>query len=180
MLYQTQVQTASLSVERFIRDYCAPERFLPCCAACPEYGSNWACPPDVPTAEQLLAARRTVCLVGVQVRYDPALRARATDGDRARRVREETYEPVKRLLNETLLCLERQCPGAVAIAAGSCQWCDRCARLEGKPCRQPERRRYSFSALGFDLGRLSRECLGWELLWGQGLPEYDVLLAALV
>ena len=43
----------------------------------------------------------------------------------------------------------------------------------------PESGRCSFSAFGFDLAALARQELGIELLWAaNGLPEYDVALAA--
>lgn len=179
-MYRTEVKTATLPVEVFLRDYCDRERFLPCCEVCPEYHSNWACPPGVPAAEDLLRGLSAVTLVGVQVVYDNELRERAADGDSARKAREETYDVAKRQLNATMLALESVCPNGVVIAAGSCKWCDRCARLDGQPCRDPARCRYSFSALGFDLGKLAKECLKVELLWDKGLPEYDVLMAALV
>ena len=82
-------------------------------------------------------------------------------------------------LLETLLALEQTRSGAWTIAAGRCELCARCARRDGLPCRNPERMRYSFSAFGFDLAALARQELGIELLWAaNGLPEYDVALAA--
>ena len=84
-----------------------------------------------------------------------------------------------RALLETLLALEQTRSGAWTIAAGRCELCPRCARRDGLPCRNPGRMRYSFSAFGFDLAALARQELGIELLWvANGLPEYDVALAA--
>ncbi|MFR3322843.1 MAG: hypothetical protein ACLTSZ_19260 [Lachnospiraceae bacterium] len=39
--------------------------------------------------------------------------------------------------------------------------------------------RFSYSGLGFDLGRIAEEVLGIPLLWQkQGLPEYNVAIAS--
>lgn len=39
--------------------------------------------------------------------------------------------------------------------------------------------RFSFSGLGFDLGKISSELLKMPLLWkSEGLPEYNVAIAA--
>ena len=97
----------------------------------------------------------------------------------AEAVRRASYGPAKRVLLETLLALEQTRSGAWTIAAGRCELCARCARRDGLPCRNPGRMRYSFSAFGFDLAALARQELGIELLWAaNGLPEYDVALAA--
>ena len=77
------------------------------------------------------------------------------------------------------LAFERVSPGAVTVAAGRCEQCEVCTRLQDLPCRRPERMRYSFSAFGFDLTALAKEQLGMDLLWaGEGLPEYNVAIAA--
>lgn len=44
-MYQVEVQVQTLRVPDWISRYCQPERFVPLCSACPQYGKNWACPP---------------------------------------------------------------------------------------------------------------------------------------
>lgn len=178
-MYTTQVRTASMPVFRWLSDYCAPERFRAACAACPDYGNVWSCPPGVPDAERAFAAFRTVHIVGVRVDYAPETRAAARTPELTERLREESYGAVKKLLLSTLLELERTVPGSWTVAAGRCEQCERCARRDNLPCRKPERMRYSFSAFGFDLGRIAEELLGVKLLWAdRGLPEYNLAIAA--
>ena len=67
----------------------------------------------------------------------------------------------------------------MTIMAGGCELCKQCTRAEGKPCRHPREMRYSYSGLGFDLGRIAEEVLGMPLLWqNQGLPAYNVAIAS--
>ena len=50
-MYQVEVQVQTLRVPDWISRYCQPERFVPLCSACPQYGKNWACPPGMPQVE---------------------------------------------------------------------------------------------------------------------------------
>ena len=178
-MYTTQVKTASLPVSRWLDGYCTPERFRDACRACPDYGRVWSCPPGVPDARTAFAPFRTVYLVGVRVDYAPGTIAAADTPERTEALRQASYGVVKKQLLSTLLELEKAVPGSWTVAAGRCEQCDVCTRREGLPCRKPERMRYSFSAFGFDLGKLARELLGLELLWAdRGLPAYNAAIAA--
>ena len=52
-MYQVEVQVQTLRVPDWISRYCQPERFVPLCSACPQYGKNWACPPGMPQVERI-------------------------------------------------------------------------------------------------------------------------------
>lgn len=178
-MFRTEVKTCSLPVEQWLTDYCRPEQFCPLCRDCPDYGRVWSCPPRIPSAQELLSPYQTAHLIGVKLIYPPELRARADTPERTELLRQATYGKLKRRVLDALLCLERQCPGSYTVAAGRCEWCDRCAREEGRPCIHPDRMRYSFSAFGFDLGRISAELLGVPLVWAsEGLPEYNMAIYA--
>lgn len=178
-MYRTQVEVATLPVARWLEEYCRPERFASACEACPDYGRVWSCPPGVPAAQEAFAPYQRVHVVGVKVIYDEAVRAAAVTPERTEELRQATYGKAKRVLLETLLELEKVLPGSWSVAAGRCELCPRCSRVDGLPCRMPERMRYSFSGFGFDLGRIAEELLGMELLWSpQGLPDYNVAVAA--
>ncbi|MEG1878874.1 MAG: DUF2284 domain-containing protein [Pseudoflavonifractor sp.] len=178
-MYSTQVKTATLPVADWLAKYCVPAEFAEACRACPDYGKVWSCPPGVPMANTEFAPYHTAHIVAVQVIYDGATRAAASTPQETNRLREECYGKVKRALLDGLLAAQEASPRSDVIAAGRCEQCARCARLDNLPCRKPERRRYSFSAFGFDLTRMAGELLGIKLLWAKnGLPEYDVALAA--
>ena len=178
-LYTTEVKTAVLPVKRWLEDYCFPQRFQEACRACPDYGRLWSCPPDVPAAKDAFAPYKDVHIIGLLVHYDQETIAAAVTPEETERLRQESYGVVKKSLLSTLLELETLCPGSWTVAAGRCEQCGQCTRPEGLPCRRPERMRYSFSAFGFDLGKMAEELLGVQLLWTpQGLPAYDTALAA--
>lgn len=178
-MYTTQVKTVALPVSRWLADYCEPRRFQDACRACPDYGSVWSCPPGVPDAKQAFAPFQTVHIIGVRVDYAPEALAAARAPELTERLCQAGYGAVKKLLLSTMLELERAVPGSWSVAAGRCEQCGRCTRPDGLPCRKPERMRCSFSAFGFDLGRIAAELLDMELLWAErGLPKYHVAIGA--
>lgn len=181
-MYQVEVQVKTLTVPEWLEKYCRPEKFVPLCRECPQYGKNWACPPGMMTAEKIAGDYRYVEVIGLKVRYDEQVRREAeASPERTEELRQETYEVAKRKMLYALLALEEEFPGSMTIMAGGCTLCVPCARAEGKTCRHPEKMRYSYSGLGFDLGKVAEELLEMPLLWlKKGLPEYNVAIASLL
>lgn len=176
-----EVKVVTLPVKQWIEQYCRPEQFAGACEACPDYGRVWSCPPGIQSAKEIFAPFSRVHIIGMKVVYRAETRAAATTAEKTERLRAATYGKAKRILLESLLELEKAIPGSWSLAAGRCELCDRCCRIDGLPCRMPERMRYSFTGVGFDLMRIAREVLELELLWNPGgLPEYNVAIAALL
>lgn len=179
-MYRVQVRVETVKVSEWLEKYCCPERFLPLCKECPEYGNNWSCPPEVPDAASFVGNYRYAQVIGLKVIYEEWVRREAVlSPKREEQLRGQTYGEAKKKLLYALLALEKEVPGSLTIMVGKCELCQRCARLDGEKCRHPERMRYSYSGLGFDLGRVAEEILGMPLLWQSGgLPEYNVAVAA--
>ncbi|MBQ4231187.1 MAG: DUF2284 domain-containing protein, partial [Salinivirgaceae bacterium] len=63
---------------------------------------------------------------------------------------------------------------------GKCLYCgDKpCARIDGKPCRHPDKVRPSLEAYGFDIVRTASELLGVDIKWSDGkhVPDYLTLV----
>lgn len=179
-MYEVQVRVVTVTVPEWTEKYCRPEIFVPLCRECPEYGKNWSCPPGVPPAEALVGKYRYAQVIGLKVLYGERVRQEArTSPGREEELRSSTYGAAKKKMLQALLALEKVFPESLTIMAGRCEQCEQCTRPEGRICRYPERMRYSFSGLGFDLGRISEELLEMPLLWqNRGLPEYNVAVAA--
>lgn len=179
-MYRVQVKVETVKVSDWLEKYCCPEKFLPLCKDCPEYGKNWSCPPGVPEVTSIVKKYRYAQIIGLKVIYDEWVRQEAAlSPEREEQLRQQTYGQAKKKMLAALLALEKEVPGAMTIMAGKCEVCQQCARLNGEPCRHPEKMRYSYSGLGFDLGRIAAEILEMPLLWQNGgLPEYNVAVAA--
>ena len=87
-------------------------------------------------------------------------------------------------LAEELFEMEKAYPGSVSLSAGSCSTCgkDGCTRPSGKPCRYPDKMRYSIEALGGNVGKTVHDLLGIELEWIEEgkAPSYFVLAGGLL
>lgn len=179
-MYRTQVYVETRKVSEWIELYCHPETFCALCRDCPRYGCNWSCPPGVPSAKELIGKYRFVQLIGLKVIYDAGMRQESMKGSKQEEaLRQKTYGAAKKQMLQALLALEEIIPDSMTVMAGCCELCEECTRAKGKGCRHPEQMRFSFSGLGFDLGRISEEILKLPLLWQkEGLPEYNVAVAA--
>lgn len=64
-----------------------------------------------------------------------------------------------------------------------CPYCGEvpCARIEGGPCRHPDKVRPSLEAIGFDIGKTAKDLLGLEIKWSRGgfIPEYLTLVCGI-
>ena len=180
-MYDAEVKVITLPIRQWLDQYYRPEWFIESCKACPNYGRIWSCPPLAQDTPTLVRPFSRIHIVGVKVIYDPQTRALADTPQRTDQIRRDTYGRVKRAMLESLLEIERSLPGTWCIAAGECELCPQCSRLQGTPCRMPHRMRYSFSGLGLDLTKIAENLLEMPLLWQKdGLPAYNVAIGALL
>lgn len=178
---RTEVKVVTLPVKQWMEQYYRPDEFIESCKACPNYGQVWSCPPLAQPTQELVSPFSRIHLICVKVIYSEQTRAAAMDKNKINDIRAATYGKAKRIMLESLLELEKAIPGSWCIAAGECELCKACNRRKGVPCRMPNRMRYSFSGLGFDLTRIAKELFDVQLLWQpEGLPEYNVAMAALL
>lgn len=179
MLYTTEIKTKEISACELFDKYCMPEKFLPLCRQCPDYARVWSCPPGIPGVEAFKKYKHAI-IIGVKVIYSQqALAKAANSSENTEAVRADTYGKAKREALSMLLDIEKLSPPSYTIAAGRCELCSRCARIDGLVCRIPWSLRYSFSALGFDLVRIAEELLETPLLWADtGLPPYNMAIYA--
>lgn len=182
-----------------------PEQFTPLCRECVNYGMNYACPPLPFDAAiklssyafaQIIAAkiavqggqtraklalppfsaRRKITPSGMPCRYGRVFAYRCQPGAGL----ESRYEAAKHAMDERLLRMESERPESIAVSAGACRICRRCGRIDGEPCRYPERARVSLDAFSLDLTAIARDIFGMPLLWqSKGKREYLVIISAL-
>ena len=104
-----------------------------CQAECPMYGKSWACPPatgEVDACKKRCDAYAQCLLIGTIVEISDISNieeALATRGD---------HEAVT---NEVRELMRQQGVEPSILSTEACAACDRCAYLDGQPCRFPER-----------------------------------------
>lgn len=172
--YTVRELEAEVPIQEYLRDCVDVPKFLACCKVCPNYGAIWSCPPYEFDPKEIWKR-----YAGLRL-YARMLAPKYPDQDaesaaHALRAEKDTY------LGK-LLDWEAIVPGSMALAAGSCNLCAACAKKDGKPCRRPERMRYSIESLGGDVGLTVSRYFGQPLLWIRDgkVPEHLILVGALL
>ena len=159
-------------------------KFLGYCAACPNYGGAWSCPPFDFDPQTVWDRYDRILLRAVKVPVPAELQKKVLSPQEINDESHALLAPIKHDLLSSLLEQERATPGSLALSAGRCQECPegRCTKPAHQPCRQPGRMRHSIESLGGDVGKTLSLYLGQELLWGREghLPEYYILLGGLL
>ena len=116
-----------------------------CQHECPRYGKTWACPPAVGAVEDC----RKKCLA-----YENCLMiATVTEvediGDMEKTL--ATRPGHEAITEQVAALMERQGVKPYILSTESCAVCEKCAYLEGKPCRHPERMHPCVESHGINL-----------------------------
>ena len=109
---------------------------------CPMYGKSWACPPGVGTVD----CCRQVCMA-----YDHCLLISSIVEVRDIADMDETLatRPDHEALTEQVReLMKQQGVDPFILSTEACTVCDRCAILDGQPCRFPEKQISSMEAYG--------------------------------
>ena len=104
-----------------------------CQAECPMYGKSWACPPavgEVDACKKRCDAYQNCLLVGTIVEVNDITDIEETLSTRG------DHEAVT---NEVRELMRAQGIDPYILSTEACAACERCAYLDGKPCRFPER-----------------------------------------
>lgn len=103
-----------------------------CSAECPMYGRTWACPPavgEVKTCQARCLSYKDCLVIGTIVEVDDITNIEdslATRGDH------------EELTNQVRAYFREQGIEPYVLSTEACALCDRCAYLDGQPCRHPE------------------------------------------
>ena len=116
-----------------------------CRQECPRYGKTWACPPAVGEVSEC----RRRCLG-----YENCLMiATATEVSSVSNMREalDTRGGHEDITNEVGALLREQGIEAYILSTEACGICERCAYLDGEPCRHPEKMHPCVESHGINL-----------------------------
>ncbi len=155
------VDGAALEFSERIRYICKTE--------CPMYAQTWACPPGVGTVAQCRAkcAQFDRCLL-ISTVTEVADIANIGETLSTRFGHEEVTEQVADLLRSH---------GAepYVLSTEACALCERCAYLDGQPCRHPEKMHPCVESHGINVLPLL-EAQGLEFQYGQNVVTWISLL----
>ncbi len=136
---------------------------------CPMYGTSWACPPGTGTVAQCQAKclQYENCLVVSTITevYD------ITDINETL----ETRHPHEEVTNQVRDILQELGAEPYVLSTESCAICDRCAYLDGQPCRFPEKMHPCVESQGINIIP-TLEKLGLDFQYGANIVTWVSLL----
>lgn len=182
MNYTVSTRQAAVPATDFIRRYRDVERIRQFCLQCPGYGKSWSCPPFDFDPKSVTNAFSSVILICTVIEFDESTRAACKTQEQAVEVGKQAMEEVWQTLLPKMYEMERQVPGSRCFTF-RCSLCQEgCTRIEGKPCRHPERMRHSLESVGFDITAAASDMLGISLDWSTdgSLSKTITLLTALM
>ena len=114
---------------------------------CGNYGSSWTCPPNCEDVESCVNKLSKYSGADVlSIRYE---NLDFSDGKSVERMMGGFQDICRDVM---LKCREADID-VLALADGKCNYCERCAFLDGDPCRHPDMRVAPISAHGIDMKR---------------------------
>ena len=149
-------------------DFTQRVRYI-CQSECPMYGKSWACPPAVGSVEECKAKcmNFTDCLMIATITEVADIanleETLATRGDH------------EALTNEIAALLRQQGIAPYILSTEACAECERCAYLDGQPCRFPERMHPCVESHGINVVP-AMEQLGIPFISGENLVTWVSLL----
>ena len=174
-MYTLERFEKEISVPLYLEHFVNVEEFLEYCKACPNYEKVWSCPSYTFNPEDYWKEYSSLLVVAYKINFEAG-----TDEKKSMEIMAE----VKDKITEELFAMEEAYAGSVSLSAGSCSVCGKgnCTRTEGKPCRYPEKMRYSIESIGGNVGKTVSNLLGIELEWIEEgkMPSYFVLCGGLL
>lgn len=132
------IDVSNIVLNATFRDICKSN-------SCGMYGSCWMCPPDIGDIENLMAKVRQYkhgllyqTVSDIEDSFD-------IEGMQAAGKRHVMVS--QRLEAFLMLQLDKH----LHLSCGGCRLCERCAKLDGLPCRDPERAMPSMEGYGIDV-----------------------------
>lgn len=149
-------------------DFTQRVRYI-CSAECPMFGKSWACPPAVGEVTQC----RAKCL-----QFEDCLMiATLTEVSDIANLEEclATREPHETITNEIAALMGLQGVSPYILSTEACAVCERCAWLDGQPCRFPERMHPCVESHGINVIP-AMESIGIPFISGENIVTWVSLL----
>ncbi len=196
--FHTERFEAEVPVKEYLETCVDVPTFAEYCRACPNYNKTWSCPEFDFDPLDYWKRYQTLHLIGEKIYLPEYLTSGSYSPQDTARMTARIMGIYKNDLAEELLQMEKGKPGSVSLSGGYCSQCAQeqrgdeseeqmidssfCTRTKGRPCRHPNRMRYSIEALGGNVGLTVTKYLHQKLLWMEEgkLPEYYMLVLGLL
>ena len=150
-----------------VRDIQFKREFRAACEQnrCGKYGKCWTCPPDVGDIDEMIsrAGKYEHALVFQSIgRLEDSFDVEGMERAAQRH----------NLITQTLAAeLDSMLGDSLKLGAGACRVCERCARVDEEPCRNPDKATVSLEAYGIAVSELAKAS-GMNYMNGQNTVTF--------
>lgn len=137
------IRAEDIVVSSVFRDICAGN-------SCGMYGRCWMCPPDIGEIGELMARLKTYeygllyqSVYNIEDSFD--IEGMGEASVQHAQVSQRVNDAAKLLL-----------PGCLHLSCGGCHLCSRCAKMDGQPCRMPDKALPPMEGYGIDVYQTTR------------------------
>lgn len=139
------IDVDSIPFDEKLRAYCEVNQ-------CGFIGKNYACPPYVGEAKDLIAEAKRYKMALVYQTIGKLTDSHDFEGmEEAHRIHGEV---ANRISKEIALSFNKQ----LDLRAGPCKVCEQCSVVDNEPCRYPEKKRASLEAYCINVSSLAKKC----------------------
>ena len=181
-MYKIEKLYGKMEMGEYIKEYVNIEEFIEYCKECECYNKKWSCPEYRFNVTEYWEKFKYINIIGNKIIFnDDVLEIERTD-EELKEFMKQVLEKEKQKLAEILYEIESKYLGSISLSAGSCHLCHVCERIYERPCKYPDKMRYSMESLGANVGKTCSKLLRVELLWAEEnkLPKYFVLISCLL
>ena len=144
-----------------------------CKEGCVNYGKKWSCPPFSKSFLSLEKNYTSACMIcfSTEMEYYADVKNKYLAVKAAN-------VTLKSLVEKSARAIETYTDG-YSLLSGSCRLCKPCQCKINRPCKLPDKMRYSMEATGLNVQKLCDDFLNHHLLWytDKMLPEYTSTVA---
>lgn len=157
----TEIDPNRLEFSQRIRHICRTE--------CPMFGKTWACPPavgEVEACQEKCGAYSNCLLIGTITEVSDIANIEEALATRA---------PHEEITNTVVGFFREQGVEPYVLSTEACAACERCAYLDGLPCRYPGRMHPCIESHGINVIPVLEDC-GLEFQYGENIVTWYSLL----
>ncbi len=145
-----------------------------CRDGCRNYDNKYCCPPSSPSFNKYVKEDLLLILL-----FKMGLFQLSEYSNEYHKIR-LANAVLKSRIEKLMRFLEKEA-GTNYLGTGACRLCRPCRKKVGKPCRYPDKKRYSLESIGVDCNYLSKKLFNIELKWyeNKNAPEYTCVICAL-
>lgn len=185
MKYNISYQIEPIDMEQLMKYY-KPDEVFSYCSSCPNHGKIWSCPPHKIDIEKYLSPYEQAWIIKAKINLElENIDKEKTNIEYSKNLEHQTkivFSKARREFGDKLFELEKENPKSTILLAGNCYQCKECTKKQGKPCRYPDKLRYSLESIGFLVSDIVEDILKDKIEWIEEgkIPTYLLSIGAIL